>query len=232
MQLSFIPDELIQFEILPYIDKTLYGQLLQVDKNINNLIKTGATSIIIKITALTDQDLIKWKKNNILLELDHHKNSQITEQGLLNVSGLKMLALHKNSQITGLLNVPGLKILSLYHNSKITDQDLLNVSGLKMLVLWNYSKITDQGLLNVPGLQILHLFDNSKITDQGLLNVPGLQILILNQNSKITDQFKAKFKEKGGKILSSFSYWVKQLHKIERKYICNTAGFIYTLYAT
>jgi hypothetical protein len=46
---SFIPNELIRFEILPYIDKTLYGKLVLVNKDFYYYCLNGTTNIIVKI---------------------------------------------------------------------------------------------------------------------------------------------------------------------------------------
>jgi hypothetical protein len=101
-----IPNELIQFEVLPYIDKTLYGKLVMVNTDFYYCCFNGAINFIVKVKPEL-KELLKWGKTKIMLELDLSHNETITDNDLK--------------------NVPGLKILHLYHNSKITDNGGLHI---------------------------------------------------------------------------------------------------------
>jgi hypothetical protein len=96
---SSIPTELIQFEILPYIDKTLYGKLVLVNTYFYYCCFNGAINFIVKVKPEL-KEFQKWGKTKIMLELYLSYNETITDNDLKNVPGLKILTLYDNETIT------------------------------------------------------------------------------------------------------------------------------------
>jgi hypothetical protein len=81
---SSIPTELIQFEILPYIDKTLYGKLVMVNKDFYYCCFNGTINFIVKVKPEL-KELQKWGKTKIMLELYLSHNETITDNGGLHI---------------------------------------------------------------------------------------------------------------------------------------------------
>jgi hypothetical protein len=75
-----IPNELIQFEVLPYIDKTLYGKLVLVNKDFYYCCFNGTINFIVKVKPEL-KELQKWGKTKIMLKLYLSSNSKITDNG-------------------------------------------------------------------------------------------------------------------------------------------------------
>jgi hypothetical protein len=96
---SSIPTELIQFEILPYIDKTLYGKLVMVNKDFYYCCFNGTINFTVKVKPEL-KELQKWGKTKIMLELNLTHNETITANDLKNVPSLKILYLSYNETIT------------------------------------------------------------------------------------------------------------------------------------
>jgi Leucine-rich repeat (LRR) protein len=142
-------------------------------------------------------------------QLGLRNNLYLTDDGISQLTNLKILYLHTSQITNGMKNLVNLTSLSLHIDTDQIENDVLsNLSNLKTLDISGNNSITDIGLKNLTNLtslksngnitsdsvkyltnlKELNLENNFLVSNLGIKNLFNLQHLNILNNKKITDE--------------------------------------------
>ena len=105
--------DIVQYNILPYINDSTYSNLLLVNKDFYNYCLNGITNFIHELdpNKLWDKNMCN-KYKNIKLSLNLHNNNKITDEEIKHLKNIYSLNLWNNNKITdeGIRNLTNLHI--------------------------------------------------------------------------------------------------------------------------
>jgi hypothetical protein len=179
----YLLPELFKFEILPYIDITLYGQMLQVNKQFYYNCLNGDTNIVVKHIFSYNKGykntLLVYGKANVQIDLLLHGSFDYDHIIPL-FSDIKILRLFtgKIKLMNTIYKLQNIKALAIYNNM-MTNNCISKFTQLKMLYIHGCENITNEGISKLNNLEILYLRDTN-ITPNYLGNLPNLKIVYIS----------------------------------------------------
>jgi Leucine-rich repeat (LRR) protein len=172
-----IPD-LFQYEIIPFIDISLYKKLLLVNKEFYHYCLNGTSNVIVKINP--------FSRIGGVIEYTNITNQNLTKLGKIN-GFIKLDLIHAKVSAANdcLKYIPNLKILHLGHKSHITGDGFKYAANLKSLHLDYTYNLRNNEFRHMPNIQLLYIDDDSSITDNDIKNLPNLKMLLISNNEVI-----------------------------------------------
>jgi Leucine-rich repeat (LRR) protein len=128
-----------------------------------------------------------WRSNNLSADTINLSDSQINDDFLGTITGIKHIKLSNCVNLThvGIAKLKDIETLDISNNA-LTDEIALSLKGIKSISLEYCSKLTDRAFEHIDDVEYLDA-SNTNITDAALVHLKNTTTLLIRKCDEITD---------------------------------------------